>query len=173
MFVLFRSRTPLASSDLRSGSGNFLRLPGDLSTRESLEISLWFTAHPPAFQTVENLSLCIIVWYFGVSGEFSFLLRMFLDICPLGDYWLPAPLLSLQRLVHTIRHEEEPQNVIFQSLSPSPASAPSALHSPLPVFVIHCLKIKNPPEGFFSSHPECWKCGQTYSMPEVPWGYRS
>lgn len=69
-FVSLKLRTPLASNDLRSGSGTSLQLAEDLSTMESLEVSLWFTAHLPAVQTMGNLSFYYILPDLGFLGEF-------------------------------------------------------------------------------------------------------
>lgn len=154
MFVFFRTRTPLASSDLKSRSGNFLQLTGDLSTREDLEVSLWLIALSPAFQTMEDLSLYIKVCEICGFLESSLFFQKYSWI---SAFWeIILFLLSCQRPVNTMK--------VWRGASERnlPVSCPIfsfqhlLLCTPLLQFLsfIASKLKKYPSEGFLSSHPK-------------------
>lgn len=119
MSVFLRFWTALASNDLRPGLGTSLQLPGALSPRKTLEMSLRLTAQPPGFQTMGNLSLHYSLPDLGVSG-------MFLDFASWEVVPLLLPCSAVWDQFFLWRLGQKPQKRFSQPLAPRQPSAPSA-----------------------------------------------
>lgn len=159
------------------GQDQELQLAEDLSTLESLEISLRFTARPPAVQTMGNLSLYYILPDLEVSGGVLF---SFKDV---PGYLVWGKLLSFCCFVQPLETSpcceglERSLGRKSLSLAWSPAFNTSALSSfsaqILSSIASYVLWAWNGSEGFLHSHPEHWWYAQTHSVAEVPWGSKS